>query len=82
MVEFRFEGYTYDLWIKPWKKGNRKYEALRWKTGWKCTWKRIPYELFIKMKKKWNASRALANALRSRLCVVRDFKALHCPFTD
>lgn len=63
MAEFRFEGYTYDLWIKPWKKGNRKYEALRWKTGWKCTWERIPYELFIKMKKKWKASCALANAL-------------------
>ena len=63
MAEFRFEGYTYDLWIKPWNKGNRKYESLRWKTGLKCTWERIPYELFVKMKKKWKASRALANAL-------------------
>lgn len=63
MAEFRFEGYTYDLWIKPWKKGNKKYEALRWKTGLKCTWERIPYELFVKIKKKWNASHAVTNTL-------------------
>jgi hypothetical protein len=62
MAEFRYNGYTYDLWIKPWKKGNRKYEALRWKTGMKkATWERIPYEHFLKMKKKRKASRALAN---------------------
>jgi len=51
MAEFRYKGYTYDLWIKPWKKGNRKYECLRWKTGDKPSWEKIPYNLFLKMKK-------------------------------
>jgi len=60
MAEFRYKGFTYDLWMKPLKKGNRKYESLRWKTGLKCTWERIPYELFIKMKKEWFKSSTLA----------------------
>lgn len=53
MSTFRYKGFTYDLWIKPWKKGNKKYEALKWQTGQKkATCERIPYEHFLKMKRK------------------------------
>lgn len=39
MSSFTFKGFTYDLWIRPSKKGKaNKYEALKWKTGLKCTW--------------------------------------------
>ena len=48
MAAFRFKGFTYDLWVKPWKKGKAKYEALKWKTGLKCTWERISFEEFEK----------------------------------
>lgn len=53
MAEFTYNGFTYDLWVKPWKKGNKKYEVIRWEKGLKCTWEKISYELFIKMKKKY-----------------------------
>ncbi len=45
---FRYKGFTYDLWVRPWKKGRVKYEALKWKTGLKCTWERIPFNEFEK----------------------------------
>ena len=54
MADFTIDGYTYDLWIKPKVNRKTKYEALRWKTGLKkATWERIPYSLYLKMKKKW-----------------------------
>lgn len=57
MPTFRHNGYTYDLWIRPWEKGNKKYEALRWKTNRKkSTWERIPYEHFLKVKNKINGN--------------------------
>ena len=55
MANFRYKGYSYDLWIRPWKKGNKKYEALKWKTGMKkTTWERIPFEQYLKIKKLIN----------------------------
>lgn len=48
MASFKFKGFTYDLWVRPWKKGKAKYEALKWKTGLKCTWERISFEEFEK----------------------------------
>lgn len=51
---FRYKGYTYDLYIKPWKKGNKKYEALKWETGYRCTWKRILYKEYLEAKSKAN----------------------------
>ena len=27
MASFKFKGFTYDLWVRPWKKGKAKYEA-------------------------------------------------------
>jgi hypothetical protein len=50
-MAFRFKGFTYDLWVRPWKKGKAKYEALKWKTGFKCTWGRISFEEFEKARK-------------------------------
>lgn len=54
MADFEYEGYTYDLYIKPWKKGKAKFEALRWVTGLKCAWERIPYKdyLLAQLKRK------------------------------
>jgi hypothetical protein len=50
MATFRFKGFTYELFVKPWKKGKAKYEALKWKSGLKCTWERISYDEFLKAK--------------------------------
>jgi hypothetical protein len=49
MASFRLKGFTYDLWVRPWKKGKAKYEALKWVTGMKRpTWERISFEEFEK----------------------------------
>lgn len=48
MASFKLKGFTYDLWVRPWKKGKVKYEALKWKTGLKCTLERISFEEFKK----------------------------------
>lgn len=49
MATFRHKGFTYDLYVRPWKKINKgRYEALRWETGLKCTWERIPFEEYEK----------------------------------
>lgn len=52
MSSFTFKGFTYDLWIRPSKKGKaNKYEALKWKTGLKCTWERITLDEFENARK-------------------------------
>lgn len=50
MNTFRRNGFTYDLWFKPWRKGKVKHEALKWKTGDKNTWERISYAEYLKAK--------------------------------
>lgn len=45
---FTFNKYTYDLFIRPWKKGKSRYEALRWLNGLRCTWERITIEEYKK----------------------------------
>lgn len=37
---FRFNGYTYDVFVRPWKKKN-KFEFIKWKTGLRNFWERI-----------------------------------------
>lgn len=45
MATFRYKGYSYDLYIRPWKKQNKgRYEAIRWVTGLKWTWEHISME--------------------------------------
>lgn len=48
MTAFRSKGFTYDLYVKPWKKGKYRYECLRWETGFRNFWERISYEEFEK----------------------------------
>lgn len=50
----RYNGYTYEVFIRPWKKGNAKYEALKWPTGYRNLWNRIPYEEYLDVKSKLN----------------------------
>lgn len=56
MKGFRYKGYTYELIIRPWKKGDSKFEVIRWKTGYRNLWERISYKEFIKIKEEKNLS--------------------------
>lgn len=48
MANFKYRGFTYELIIRPWKRGKAKYEALKWKTGFRNLWERISFEEFEK----------------------------------
>ncbi len=50
MADFEYNGFTYELIIRPWKKGKAKYEAIRWQTGFRNLWERISYDEFLKIK--------------------------------
>ncbi len=52
MAAFRYKGFTYELIIRPWKKGDAKYEAIKWQTGFRNLWERISYSEFLKIKSK------------------------------
>ena len=47
---FKHEGFCYDLFVRPWKKGDARYEALRWPIGQKHLWEHIPYKQYIEAK--------------------------------
>lgn len=50
MATFRLNGYTYDLFIRICKKTKkRRHEAIKWKSGLKCTWERISFEEYEKV---------------------------------
>ena len=50
MADFRHIGFTYEVIIRPWKKGKAKYEIIKWKTGFRNLWSRISYDEFLKVK--------------------------------
>lgn len=45
------DGFTYQVYIRPWKNGLSRYEVIRWETGFKCTWERVSYTEYLKIKK-------------------------------
>ena len=52
MSDFTHKGFSYELIIRPWKKGNKKYEAIKWVQGFRNLWERISYEEYNKIKKQ------------------------------
>ena len=50
---FRYKGYTYDIIIRPWLKGNKIYECIKWKTGYRNFWNRISYDEYKLIKSKY-----------------------------
>ena len=50
MADFRHKGFTYEVIVRPWKKGKAKYEVIKWQTGFRNLWSRISYDEFLKVK--------------------------------
>jgi len=51
MEDFKHDGFSYVLYIRPWKKGNTKYEAIKYETGFRNLWDNISYEEYLSAKK-------------------------------
>jgi len=50
MSSFSYKGFSYELIIRPWKNGIKKYEAIKWPNGFKNFWEKISYSEFKKIK--------------------------------
>jgi hypothetical protein len=47
-IDLKYKGYCYEVIIKPGRR--RKYEVIKWKTGFRNLWERISYNQFINIK--------------------------------
>ena len=54
MLDFKYKGFSYELIVRPWKKGKARYEAIKWQTGFKNLWNRITYSEYLSTKTKVN----------------------------
>ncbi len=52
MANFKYQGFTYEIITRVWKKGNTRYECIKWKTGLRNFWERISYDDYLKVKSK------------------------------
>ena len=50
MADFKYNGFSYELIIRPWKTKTSKYEAIRWVNGLRNLWGIIPYDEYLKIK--------------------------------
>ncbi len=50
MADFKHNGFSYELIIRPWRKGKAKHEVIKWKTGFRNLWERITYDEFMRLK--------------------------------
>jgi hypothetical protein len=53
-MDFRLNGYSYKLIVRPWLKGQRRNEAIRWVSGLRRQWERISYDDYLKAKSEAN----------------------------
>ena len=41
MKTFKRNGYTFEVIVRPWKKGKGRYEFIKWVTGFRNLWEHI-----------------------------------------
>jgi len=51
-MSFRKGKYTYECYIRAWKKGANKYECVKWETGYRNLWEKIPLDEYNAAKTK------------------------------
>jgi hypothetical protein len=51
MPDIMRNGYKYTVYIRPWLKGDRRFECIRYKPGMrKCTWERVDISEYRKVR--------------------------------
>lgn len=50
MKNFTYNGFTYEVITRPWKRGDSKFEVIRWEIGYRNLWERIPYKDYLVIK--------------------------------
>lgn len=49
-MSFSKNGYTYEIICRPWLSGKKRFEYIRWKTGFRNLWERITREEYYSIK--------------------------------
>ena len=50
MKTLKYKGFIYSVIIRPWKKGNKKYEVIKRKVGFPASWERIYITEYLTVK--------------------------------
>lgn len=50
MANLRYKGHTYQHIVRPWKKGKGRNEVIKYPTGTRFDWERIPYTEYLEIK--------------------------------
>ena len=52
-MTIKHNGFTYEVYIRPWKKTSKgRFEAIKYKTGFRNLWERITYQEYLEVKNK------------------------------
>jgi hypothetical protein len=49
MKDLKHKGYTYTVYIRPWLKGDKKYEVIKYPNGYRNFWERVPYSEYLEI---------------------------------
>lgn len=52
MKNLNYKGYTYTIITRPWLNGSRRYEAIKFVTGFRNLWERISFNEYKKIATK------------------------------
>jgi hypothetical protein len=50
----KYKGYTYIVYIRPWKKKVGRHEVIKYPNGYRNLWERIPYKEYLEVLKLKN----------------------------
>jgi len=51
MKNLKYKGFVYSVIIRPWKKGNSKYEVIKYPIGFRNLWNRTNIDEYNKVSK-------------------------------
>lgn len=54
MEDIKHNGYTYTVYIRGWLKGNKKYEVIKYLTGFRNLWERVSLQEYNQIKTQKN----------------------------
>lgn len=52
MKDLKLDGFTYTVVERNWKKGNSRFEVIKFKTGFRNLWERVTVSVYNEVKRK------------------------------
>jgi hypothetical protein len=51
MKQLKHKGYTYTVYVRPWKKGKARHEVIKYPNGYRNLWERVAYSEYLDVSK-------------------------------